>query len=71
MVSVKTFILKSFLILLKVYIYVFLRIKVAWKLNLVGNQVSQSSFQGVFQTEETRGFNIFDLNNVATNVDYV
>ena len=47
---------KDIFALLKVYNYVFLKIKVALRLSWVGNQVTQSSFSGVFQTEEIKGY---------------
>ena len=56
MVSVKTVFLKNFFALLKVYIYLFLKIKDVWKFHLVRHQVTLSSFQGVFLKEETKGY---------------
>ena len=57
--------------LLKVNIYVFLKIKAALKLNLFEDQDIKSSFQDVFQTEETKDYPNVNLANCETNVDYV
>ena len=49
MISVITFFLNKFYVLGKVYIFVFLKLKVAWKSNFVGHQVTSRIFQGVFR----------------------
>ena len=51
--------LNKFFALLKEFIYLFLKLKFAWKLNLVRQQVIWSNFQGVFHKEETKGYAYF------------
>ena len=56
LVTVKTYFLNNFFALLRVYIFIFLKIRVPWKYNFVGHQVATSSFQGVFHKETTKGY---------------